>query len=173
MSAPKPTALKVMEGTYRPDRANPAEPQPAIGASAPPWLPRSGPARAAWRRLRRQLLATRVLTRSDCEALALGCMALTEYLEARADATSWRRADAAWKRYAAVLRDFGMNPSARTRVAAVPVAERDPLEEWLASNPSPPPAAPPPPRKPRTQPTTPPADALAAWLGGTVPEEPA
>ena len=122
MTAPKPSALKLLHGTWRPDRANPAEPVPAsIGADPPPWLPTRGPARGAWDRLSAELAAMRVLTPADAEALALGCMALAEYLAARRrPSVSWRRADAAWKRYAATLREFGLTPSSRTRVAAVP-----------------------------------------------------
>lgn len=168
MNPPKPTAVKLLEGTYRRDRANPAEPAPPVGAKPPPWLPTSGPARVAWRRLSRVLTATRVLTVADADALALGCVALADFLEARADPSGWRRADAAWKRYAAVLRDFGMTPSARTRVAAVPVAERDPLAEWMA-RPAGSPPAPPAPRPARPKPTTPPADALEAWQRGDSP----
>lgn len=170
---PKPAALKVLQGTDRADRRNPAEPKPAIGAKPPPWLPRTGPARSAWRRLAPVLTAARVLTVADAEALALACLALSDFLEARADANGWRRADAAWKRYSGMLVQFGMTPSARTRVAAVPAEEADPLAAWMASAPSEPP--PPPPaarRKPATS-TTPPADPLAAWQAGYTPEGPA
>jgi phage terminase small subunit len=132
VNPPKPTALKVLQGTTRADRANPAEPKPAVGAAPPPWLPRYGPARAAWRRLAPILTQMRVLTTADAEALGLACMALAEFLEAQSDASSWRRGDAAWKRYLAVLRDFGMTPSARTRVTAAPEEEADPLEAWAA-----------------------------------------
>jgi phage terminase small subunit len=168
---PKPTALKVLQGTNRRDRANPAEPRPAIGAKPPPWLPRNGPARSAWRRLAPILTATRVLSVADAEALALACIALADFLEAREDALGWRRADAAWKRYSGMLVQFGMTPSARTRVAAMPAVERDPLDEWLARGTSTPPSPPPAGRRKPAKPTTPPADALEAWQRG--PEEPA
>ncbi len=165
MTAPTPSTLKVLRNTYRKDRANPAEPRPTVGAKAPPWLSRDGPARQAWRRLSRVLTATRVLTVADAEALALGCVALADYLTARADPIGWRRADAAWKRYAAVLRDFGMTPSARTRVASVPVVDRSPLAEWMASGEAPTPTPTPRPRHPRPA-TAPPADPLAEWIDG-------
>ena len=51
MTARKPTSMKLLEGTYRRDRANPAEPKPDVGAEPPPWLPADGPARDAWHRL--------------------------------------------------------------------------------------------------------------------------
>lgn len=171
MTARKPTALKILQGTdaHHPERRNPAEPHPAVGAKPPPWLPRNGPARSAWRRLAPVLTATRVLTVADAEALALACLALADFLEARADANGWRRADAAWERYSGMLVQFGMTPSSRVRVSAVPAVERDPLAEWMASAPSAPP--PPPPARPkRTIPTTPPADALEAWQRGDSPE---
>jgi phage terminase small subunit len=157
---PVPTAMKLLRGTYRADRANPNEPKPEVGAHPPPWLPRGGPARVAWNRLARELTATRVLTEADGDALALGCMALADYLAATADPSGWRRADAAWKRYASVLRDFGMTPSSRVRVSAVPAPVRDLLAEWEASG-----TTPPPPVRPR-KPAPPPADPLAAWLEG-------
>ena len=73
-----------------------------------------------------------MLTEADADALALGCVALADYLAARADPAGWRRAADAWKRYVAVLVQFGMTPSSRTRVAAVPVVEHDPFDEWMA-----------------------------------------
>jgi len=164
MTTPKPTALKMVQGTYRRDRAR-AEPQPAVGAKPPPWLPTHGPARAAWRRLAPDLVATRVLTVADAEALALGCIALADYLAVRDDdAAGWRRADACWKRYLAVLVQFGMTPAARVRVAAVPVPPADPLAEWIATGP--PPAEPSKPRRKRADPPAPSVDGVEAWLAG-------
>jgi hypothetical protein len=173
MTARKPTALKILQGTdaHHPERRNPAEPRPALGAKPPPWLPRNGPARSAWRRLAPVLTATRVLTVADAEALALACLALSDFLEARADANGWRRADAAWKRYSGMLVQFGMTPSSRVRVSAVPAVERDPLAEWMARGPSEPPPPPPAARRKPAKNTTPPtADPFAAWQAGDTPE---
>lgn len=130
---PTPTALKVLRGTaqHNPGRINRAEPHPTVGAAPPPWLPRSGPARRAWRRLAPVLTRMRVLTEADAEALALVCMALQEYLEARADAEGWRRADAAAKRYLTGLRAFGLTPADRARIATLPDEEKDPTQAWL------------------------------------------
>ena len=133
MNPPKPTAMKILQGTARPDRMNPDEPTPELGAVPPPWLPSEGPARAAWDRLAPGLVRAGILTKIDGEALGLACLALEEFLAAREDAAGWRRADAAWKRYAVILREFGLTPSSRTRVHAVPPPAPDPLAEWEAN----------------------------------------
>lgn len=133
MTAPKPSALKLLNGSaaHHPERRNPAEPTPAVGAVPPPWLPAEGPARDTWDRLAPVLTSTRVLTVADADALGLVCMAAAEYLAALAESDGWRHADSAWKRYAAALGWFGMTPSARTRVAAVPELGADPLVAWM------------------------------------------
>ena len=129
---PTPTALKVLTGTaaHNPQRVNRDEPKPALGAVPPPWLPKRGHARAAWERLEPVLSRMRVLTEADAEALALGCVALAEYLGSRRDRTAWRKGDAAWKRYAAVLREFGMTPSARAKVSTAAPEAADPFTSW-------------------------------------------
>ncbi len=131
---PKPTALKIMQGSARhdPQRVNKAEPKPTGPAKPPPWLPTKGTARDAWKRLSPILERMRVLTEADAEALALGCLALEEYVTARSDEASWRKADSAWKRYGSMLGWFGLTPSARTKVQATTVEEQDPLEQWVA-----------------------------------------
>lgn len=137
MNPPKPSALKVLNGSaaHNPGRVNRLEPKPAPGVTDPPaWLPRTGPARAAWDRNLPVLLRMRVLTEADAEALALGCVALAEYLAAkRRGEKGWRRAADAWKRYQSTLRDFGMTPSARTRVQMVDAPAVDPLAAWEAN----------------------------------------
>jgi phage terminase small subunit len=133
---PTPTALKVLNGSaaHHPERRNGDEPKPRLGAKPPTWLPHNGPARLAWRRLAPMLHRLRVLTEADADALALGCIALAEYLEARTDDGSWRKADAAWKRYLAVLSAFGLTPSSRAKVRAVAVEAKDPTQAWLESS---------------------------------------
>jgi phage terminase small subunit len=159
MPARKPTALKVLSGTLRPSRVNVNEPQPPPGAKPPPWLPRGGPARKAWNRLAPELTAVGVLKSTDADALALVCMAMAEYQEAITDPVGWRRSDAAAKRLAVLLRDFGLTPATRGRVEAVQLPANDPLAEWMASGTV---TLPPPPR-PR-KPAKPAADPLQAWL---------
>lgn len=131
---PTPTALKVLTGAaaHNPQRINRDEPKPTVGAKPPPFLPRRGAAWSAWKRHSEVLTRTRVLTEADADALALGCLALAEYLSFRGDGTSWRRADSAAKRYRSMLMDFGLTPSSRVRIHAEPITEADPLEAWAA-----------------------------------------
>jgi phage terminase small subunit len=130
---PSPTALKVLNGSaaHDPQRLSRSEPKPKLGAVPPPWLPATGPARKAWKRLEPVLSGMRVLTEADAEALALGCVALADFLEARADTEGWRRADAAWKRYLAVLSAFGLTPSSRARVSVAVPSVKDATQAWL------------------------------------------
>ena len=129
---PTPTALKVLTGAAKvnPERLNRDEPQMTLGASPPSWLPKRGIARQTWDRLAPLLERIRVITEGDADALALGCLALAEYLDARTDTEHWHRADAAWKRYGNMLSWFGLTPSSRTRIHALAPKSLDPLEEW-------------------------------------------
>lgn len=81
---PKPTRMKVIEGTFRPDRAPKNEPKPpAKIPTAPKWL---GPdAKAEWRRVTKQLAPLEMLTELDRTTLALYCQALQDYLDAQRD----------------------------------------------------------------------------------------
>ena len=150
----KPTPLKMLHGTNRPDRANPAEPMPAkLSERMPPpdWLGDRG--RKAWADLLPVLRKMGVLTTADPMAFALLCDALGEYIEARAwvqehedvyevagkdGALTWRKrpeveiAQDAWRRAKTMLTEFGLTPAARSRVTGTPGEEADPLAEWAA-----------------------------------------
>lgn len=80
---PKPTALKLIEGTARPDRINDREPEPPQGEIKPPkWL--VGRSKRLWNEIAPVLDEMGVLTTADPHALALLCDAYAEYLDARA-----------------------------------------------------------------------------------------
>ena len=131
---PTPTALKVLTGSaaHHPERINRDEPKPRIGAEPPPFLPRRGPAWAAWQRHSAVLERLRVLTEADADVLAVGCIALADAIAA-SKADNWRRASDGWKRYVAVMVQFGLTPSSRVRVHAVaPEVTADPFDEWMA-----------------------------------------
>lgn len=166
---PKPTALKLVQGTARPDRVNDDEPKPDQGMpKVPSWL--SPAARRHWRTIAPLLADMQVLTVADGTALGLLADVLAEWVEARAVVRKLgmvyesrtlkahsQRADAdeeefdptalsvmirqrpevaiaqdAWKRARAMLADFGLNPSARSRLHVGKKDEEvDPLEALL------------------------------------------
>src|SRR2546421_647039 len=73
----KPTGLKVLEGTYRRDRAK-REPKPLpVAPACPSWLDATG--RAKWRELKPQLDRLGLLTEIDGDALAAYCSAWSRY----------------------------------------------------------------------------------------------
>lgn len=152
---PKPTALKVVEGTERADRRNPTEPKPPqleVGAAAPTWL-RDDKARRAWAHLSKLLTEQGILSVLDSLALGMLCDAFADYLAAgdrlRRDGyyrrTGSGKAEVrglmahpavrerryAWMRIERMLTQFGMTPSARVRVSALPGEEIDPTEAFL------------------------------------------
>lgn len=150
----KPTPLKVLHGTTRSDRANPAEPKPAdlsIRAKPPEWLGDRG--KEAWADLLPVLHKMGVVTTADPMAFALLCDALGEYITARAwlqehedvyaiagkdGGLTWRKrpeveiAQDAWRRAKTMLTEFGLTPAARSRVSGKPAESTDPLEKWAA-----------------------------------------
>jgi P27 family predicted phage terminase small subunit len=82
MSHRKPTSLKIIEGTYRPDRSSPNEPElPVERLSAPDHL--TAEATKYWPRLVDQLFNMNVLTSADAEALSSLCEALADASRAR------------------------------------------------------------------------------------------
>ena len=147
---PKPTALKVIRGTDRAARRNSAEPHVPLVTPEPP-AHLSAEACAEWQRVTDQLYAAGIVTAIDRAALAAYCQAYGrwEQAERALDAMAARdqvtaglmirtqggnaiqnpivgtanKAMADMMRYAA---EFGMTPSARTRIHAEASAiERD------------------------------------------------
>ena len=78
--APKPSAIKRAEGTYRPDRAaGGQEPTPpeVLDLDAPDWL--DPYAREKWRELAPVLVTIGVLKTTDVDALAAYCVAWSQW----------------------------------------------------------------------------------------------
>lgn len=150
----KPTALKIVQGTARPDRANPSEPKPPEGPVSPPsWL--RGRAKTAWKWVAPVLEEMGVLTTADTHTLALLCDAYAEYIECRAVVRKLgatyegygeegavmirprpevRMASDAWRRADRMFSAFGMTPSARSKIHASDRGEADPFEEFLSGH---------------------------------------
>src|SRR5215217_4256750 len=79
----KPTAMKELSGTFRKDRANPAEPRPNRSLIEPPTR-LSDQAKVAWRELAQIADGLGVLTEGDPAALEAMAGALADLRDARA-----------------------------------------------------------------------------------------
>jgi P27 family predicted phage terminase small subunit len=134
---PKPTALKILQGTYRPDRSNPGEVYPDLppNLQPPEWLPED--AARKWSALAPILSRNGLLTECDLDTLALYCQTWARWRDAedalsRDGATTTAQSGyqqvSAWVTIAKQCRAdllrlsdrLGLNPSARARIASVP-----------------------------------------------------
>jgi P27 family predicted phage terminase small subunit len=130
--APKPTALKVIQGTYRKDRAARREPKPRPKVpSCPSWLNRDG--KREWRRVVKELDKLGLVSELDRTSLAAYCQAFGEWREhARIvgeEGTTTISAQGtviphpevhmrndAFRRMVKQAAEFGMTPASRTRI---------------------------------------------------------
>lgn len=151
--APKPSNLKLVEGTYREDRAPAKEPRPEVQIpSCPSWLHRE--AKREWRRIVGELEALGLISNFDRGALAAYCEAYAEWWEADRTIKEEGRyvryttksggeyvqahpavaiKNNAIDRLRRFANDFGMTPAARARVEAAEreEGEPDPSEEFF------------------------------------------
>ena len=146
-----PTKLKVVRGTARKDRTNPAEPHPTgpLPTEPPEWI--SEAAKPWWTRVHALLVQMRVATDADPVAVGLLCDALAEYVAARRkveedgatyetfsdkSGTTIRAHPAvgiaadAWRRAKLMLTEFGLTPASRAKVSVADVGPADPLAQW-------------------------------------------
>lgn len=147
---PKPSAIKKLQGTYRPDRS-PNEAHPAV--EVPP-MPKgmSAAAKEHWDYYAEMLVGLRLLTVADWGAFTRICtvwgrirelersLAKTGYTNVTAKGYVQQRPEVAMLHKAEVeyrqLTDrFGLNPAARSRVQMVPEASEDPAAEMLFGTP--------------------------------------
>lgn len=146
--APKPTALRVIEGNPSRRPLNKLEPRPRPARPpCPRWL--LVDARKEWHRLVPELERLGLLTIVDGAALAAYCQEWGRYVDAQHQlarygalmkptasgyiqenpyATVARKALQAVKAFAA---EFGLTPASRTRIAAPPPPENDPWADIL------------------------------------------
>ncbi len=147
---PQPTRLRVLKGNPGKRPFNSTEPQlPCKTPSCPRWL---GPeARKVWRRVVTFLRAARILTQIDADALTAYCQTyarwqkLESFLDQHGEVFPIRdeRGNVRYmqqfpqvaiaRNLLQILRsyqqEFGMTPSARTRVHVIPALDPDPIEE--------------------------------------------
>ncbi len=121
---PKPTSLKILTGT-QPCRINRNEPKIPSAASpeAPSWVGDYG--REMWRDLAPILAKAGLLSEGDLAAFSLLC---NEYDGVRRDPLNAGSRD----RYRRLLVEFGLTPSARSRIKATAEPPKDELELFLA-----------------------------------------
>lgn len=155
---PKPTALKVIQGTDKqhPERVNHAEPQPPSGDLVrPTWvLPR---ARKHWHRFLFSIRSMNVGTPVDAESLGTLCNALQEYIDATKEIAKYglvvlehrydkdgnvvgdsykanpavaARADS-WRRANLMMQQFGLTPSSRAKLKVEKPEEEDEFEQLM------------------------------------------
>jgi P27 family predicted phage terminase small subunit len=148
MRPAKPTALKVIQGTYRKDRAK-NEPQfSSVRKSIPATI--SPGAKPYWKELAGLLEGARILTDGDRRVLELACEALAQHRSATLALTSFGLtyttegdsgtvvrarpevaiADAAARRAHRILADFGLTPGSRSRISVAPAPEKNPFDEF-------------------------------------------
>lgn len=124
----KPRALKLLEGTLRPDRDRPEPEFPETeDAEAPSWL-NDGPATDEWNRLLPMLEDTGVMTEADISALAHLCNLHGKIVKVwMADDTP---SAAHLARFAAMQGRFGLTPADRGNVR--PSKRADPEDKFKA-----------------------------------------
>ncbi len=143
--APKPTALKLVEGNRGKRAINRQEPDPVYlnDLTPPAWLP---PAAAdIWNELAPKLRAAKVLTEMDVQALAMGCVAIAQHrlsvqrvgddlvkskqieneegdtVQAGEHVNPWLIVQSmTFKQAMAIFAQFGLTPAARSRIAINP-----------------------------------------------------
>jgi len=137
--APKPTALKRLQGNPGKRALNDSEPRPvATLPRCPSHL--QGEARAEWRRVARGLHDAGLLTQIDRAALAIYCQAWARWVKAEGQIQRHGEvvksaagnvmqnpylsiANRAMKQMQLMARELGMTPSARSQIKVQPLDE--------------------------------------------------
>lgn len=150
---PKPTHLKIVQGTARASRLNDSEPKPKRTLPKAPSDISDG-ARAVWNRFATFLHNNGVLTELDTFALRQLCESYADYQRAKAVLEAFgshyyesvsREGSIMYRSHPAVadmkdadrrfknwLAEFGATPSARSRVTAVDASDDDPADEYFS-----------------------------------------
>lgn len=131
----KPTNLKLVQGSYRKDRANPSEPKTK---AAIPTCPKelSGDARNEWKRITKELYTLGLITQVDRAAISAYCSAWGMFVESErqiakegaiAYTPNGMPVQSPWlqirnkslEQLRSYATEFGMTPSSRTKVQAI------------------------------------------------------
>jgi P27 family predicted phage terminase small subunit len=148
--APKPTALKRLQGNPGKRRLNQAEPKPrAERMYAPRWL--DADAKGAWRAIAPKLQRLGLLTEVDGPTLEAWCALYARWRQAEnalkaggltyETATGFVRprpeisiATNTLKELRLLTAEFGMTPASRSRISIAPPDTADPFEEYLVQS---------------------------------------
>jgi P27 family predicted phage terminase small subunit len=147
---PKPTAIKLLQGTARPSRSRNRGPEQAEVARPPKPTHLGKVASEEWERLAELSERRRVLTAADGPILEAAVMAYATLRQAsrvldrlglvyRTDSGMLRpRPEAAiganaWRMYVTALSHFGLTPACREKVRAAP--PKDPKGSWFDRQP--------------------------------------
>jgi hypothetical protein len=135
---PVPRQVKLLKGTFRPDRVRGRQPQPDVGCVRPRWL--TPAARVEWNRIAPRLIEARIVTTIDADSLGIYCSLLAEFR------TRLAKGDVPSVRLSAEIRAwaarFGITPSDRERITVTPAPVPSKLEKFLSRRPDVPPPAP-------------------------------
>lgn len=145
---PKPTRLKILQGTARADRMPKNEPRPGIGIpTRPEWL--SPEAKREWTRITKELEPLEMLARVDRAALAAYCQCWGLYVEAVRDiqenGTTFTTETGyegprpsvgvmvkMLEKMSAYAAKFGLSPSDRARLSIPEPKQEDPFADFLS-----------------------------------------
>lgn len=144
---PKPTALKILDGT-RADRVNQGEPRVPTGTPDAPEI-LDPVARAEWDRIVALLAGSGVLSRVDGAALTLYCQTFSHWVEAEKSLQAkgllietpegalrpspyMGISQKAVETMHRLLVEFGLTPSSRSRIKSTAEPAKDALGEFLA-----------------------------------------
>ena len=142
---PLPTNLKVLRGTAQPCRINEREPRPPKRkVKMPAGLTENE--KKHWKTIASDLEKAGILTILDTQALRLYCRAYAGWIDANQKIDEYgpvikgksgpslspyfRLSDKYFHQMLAILREFGMTPSSRTRIKADKDQPDDDFETW-------------------------------------------
>ena len=144
---PTPSALLKARGSFRADRHNANEPKAKAEApSCPAHLSVAG--RREWRRISKELVAARVLTKLDRAALAAYCQSYGRWIEAEKEIVKTGLivrspsgfplqnpylsiANKAIVNMIKIAAEFGLTPSSRTRIKVEPEKQESGKEKYF------------------------------------------
>lgn len=145
---PVPTNIKRLRGTLRKDRMNKNEPKPDNDKIVMP-NGLSKEAQNEWKSISKKLTDSRIMSNLDCHALAMYCESYATWIKANkeiqknglvtSDTPSgvkgispyYKIAGKSFDQMRALLIEFGMTPSSRTKVSAIPEEEPNEFDQFM------------------------------------------